>query len=346
MYKCTECGCEFDIKPDFCDCGNDEFVITVETVEEKVKEEKIEKEPEVIKPQPAKPNYKNIKKEAKKTFAERYPSLSRFFNSFEPISFGIFIFCIILSIVIISIKVENSEDITVDEPHNIIEKEIPNIDKFWNNKVAETKTEKSELQKSIQTVAPAVNIPKPIKKTVTAPKTTTVKLTKAPKKQTQSVIKQKQVTKPVQIQQHKPVNSSQKTTVQNVSSQVQPAKQTTQSVTQPQVQQPVKQEPDYAKLQAELNNYKASLRNTIGRKIDFTRVVGDGSCIVSFKINSEGRLTNRSFSKQSSNITLNDAVYSAIMSTPTFNPPPAGYKNETLNLSIKFYNGNFEISLK
>ena len=25
MFKCKECGSEFDNKPDYCDCGNDTF---------------------------------------------------------------------------------------------------------------------------------------------------------------------------------------------------------------------------------------------------------------------------------------------------------------------------------
>ena len=25
MFKCKECGNEYDIKPDYCDCGNDTF---------------------------------------------------------------------------------------------------------------------------------------------------------------------------------------------------------------------------------------------------------------------------------------------------------------------------------
>lgn len=102
---------------------------------------------------------------------------------------------------------------------------------------------------------------------------------------------------------------------------------------------------NYAAEKQELTNYKISLRNTIGRRIDFTRVVGDGSCSLSFKIDQNGRLINRTFTKQSSNITLNEAVYNAMNSITSFNPPPTGYKSETLNLTIKFYNGNFEISL-
>lgn len=100
-----------------------------------------------------------------------------------------------------------------------------------------------------------------------------------------------------------------------------------------------------AQLRQELNSYKSSLRNTIGRKIDFTRVIGDGECSLSFKINSNGRLTSKAFTKQSSNITLNDAAFNALNTTTSFNAPPEGYRGETLRLIIKFYNGNFEISL-
>ena len=30
MYKCSECGSEYKEKPNFCDCGNDEFVEIIE----------------------------------------------------------------------------------------------------------------------------------------------------------------------------------------------------------------------------------------------------------------------------------------------------------------------------
>ena len=88
------------------------------------------------------------------------------------------------------------------------------------------------------------------------------------------------------------------------------------------------------------------MRNAIGRKINFANVVGDGSCSITFTINSSGKLTNRKFSQQSSNITLNDAVYNAMLATSSYNPPPEGYKNETLTFYVKIYNGNFEITLR
>ena len=57
MFRCKECGTEFDVKPDYCDCGNDTFDEIVEKVETpqevtlpkgnpfKVEEKKVVKEP-------------------------------------------------------------------------------------------------------------------------------------------------------------------------------------------------------------------------------------------------------------------------------------------------------------
>ena len=100
-----------------------------------------------------------------------------------------------------------------------------------------------------------------------------------------------------------------------------------------------------AELKQEVTSYKAGLSRSIGRKINFSNVVGDGSCSVTFRVDSSGRLVSKNFASKSSNITLNDAVFSAVQSTPSYNPPPEGYKNETMTLFVKIYNGNYEISI-
>ena len=41
MFRCKECGSEFDIKPDYCDCGNDTFEEIVEKVEPAIEIEPI-----------------------------------------------------------------------------------------------------------------------------------------------------------------------------------------------------------------------------------------------------------------------------------------------------------------
>lgn len=326
MYKCKECGSEFDIKPDYCDCGNDEFEEIVNIVNEenipanepltaKISTEKIPQEIKITQ-----------KSEQKKSFSEQYPKFENFKKSLDPISLIIFSLCIILSLYVVFFAWNPKETIvnTETQPQKT-EQNIPSIDKFWNNTppkaVEEKPAQKVEtvqpkpivsLQKQVQ----QKQIQKPVKKiqTVQKPKATTVKLVKNP-----------------QISTVEQANNQEK------------AKQEAELKAK---QEAVHKAQQQAILKQELNNYKAGLRNTLGRKIDFTRVVGDGECTVSFKLNDSGKLINRSFSKQSSNITLNDAVYQAVMSTPSYNPPPTGYNGEMLSLNIRFYNGNFEISLR
>ena len=31
MYKCKECGAKYEIKPEYCECGNDSFVKVLST---------------------------------------------------------------------------------------------------------------------------------------------------------------------------------------------------------------------------------------------------------------------------------------------------------------------------
>ena len=240
--------------------------------------------------------------------------------------------------------------------------QIPaSIDKFWNNALPviteDKKQEEPKIVEEVQKIVLPVKtqpVQVPVK---TTPKTTTVKLTKVtPKVTTQNKTTakttqtQKTVQTPAKTTQVKTPQTQatvknqtpalqQKTPEQIAAEQAEQAKKAAEQLAAQKAEQARKA----AQAKVEYANYKAALRNTIGRKIDFTRVIGDGSCTVAFKINSSGKLVNRSFVKQSSNITLNDAVYAAVMATPTYNPPPSAYNNETLNLNISFYNGNFEI---
>ena len=188
----------------------------------------------------------------------------------------------------------------------------------------QTKQPQTKTQSKIQTTQNKVVQQKPVTTSKTTVQKNTVQQKPTPvKTQVQTSQASKTTT---QTTQSKPIQVNTQQSAQTATVQVQPSV-------------------DTAALRKELSTYKTSLRNTIGRKIDFTDVVGDGSCSIVFKIDSSGRLTNRAFSKQSTNTTLNDAVYKAVMSTPSYNPPPSGYKGETLTLKISFYNGNFEIAL-
>ena len=349
MYICKECQTEYKEKPDFCECGNDEF--------DYVQEEKpVEAKPEgsIIKSENIQIKEQKIQKPKieKRSFEEQYPSISRLLKSIDPISGGIFTLCIILSIYVIFFAWNVSEITISEKPQEktTTVANIPNsVDKFWNNALPvvkqEIKQETVEKEvKKIQLPIQTAIVKKPVQQTVqkaNAQKTTTVKSTKTTQTTKPAAKQTVQQTKPVQTK-----AQEQKTAqTNNVQTTTKPA-----VVQQKTAEQIAAEKAEAARkasqAKVELANYKAALRNAIGRKIDFTRVVGDGSCTVAFKINSSGKLTNRSFSKQSSNITLNDAVYAAVMATPSYNPPPSGYNNETLSLNISFYNGNFEISLR
>lgn len=340
MYKCKECGSEFDIKPDFCDCGNDEFEEVTEIPAspqpspQQIKETKNSAE--------IKPENKPIP-EIKKSFEEQYPEISRLKNSLDPISVVIFSVCIILSLLVIFFA-WNPKEVSEQTETEVQEtvKNIPSINKIWNSavpKIAETKPVETPVKITPVQIKPTVKAPVQIKpvqqktQTVQKPKTTTVKLTKNPAVSTAAQTKAQEKAK-LEAQEKARLQAQEKAK-QEAAQKALKAQQEAQHKAQQQ-----------AIAKQEFNNYKAALRNTLGRKIDFTQVVGDGDCIVAFKLSSSGNLINRSFAKQSSNITLNDAVYKAVMSTPSYNPPPSAYKGETLNLYIKFYNGNFEISLK
>lgn len=297
MFRCTDCGQEFEIKPDYCDCGNDLFE-------------------EIVKPLP----------QPAQAFTPR-PKVTR-----KPIdlpSLIIFFICIVLAILPwVFEDAEKQTSPTPSAPSKTVN--IPSIDKLWKENVPTVK---------IADPKPVVVLPP---KTPAKPKPVTSKPAVTP----QQVVKQQPTTTktrtPSMTEQQKQEIIKKLTTAKAQ----QPVKKVEE--TKP-VQAEKKPEPpkvDYAAQKRELNAYKTALRNKLGGNINFAAVIGDGKCAITFKLDSSGNLINRAFSIQSSNDSLNDAVYAAMMQNPTFKAPPAGYKNETLTLSVQIYGGQFEVGLR
>ena len=345
MYKCKECGAEYNIKPDYCDCGNDEFEqILKDEVIKKTAQDEPKNKPEI------KQTVKVEKpKTKKKSFNEQYPLFSRFIHSIDPISAIVFCVCILLSLYLVFFAWNPKEpDLSTQKTQEQgISKNIPTVDKFWNNSLPVVKpaVQKADVQPKQEPKAEPIKVSSPI---VNTPKVTRVPLvksvsTKHAQKQTnnnQNQLKKQQEDAKKKAEQE--ALAKKKAEQERINAENAQLKKLQEEQARKAQEEKRKQS---AILKQELVSYKANLRNTIGRKIDFTRVIGDGSCTVAFKIDKNGKLINRSFAKQSSNNTLNDAVYNAVMATPSFNPPPEAYNNETLNLNISFKNGNFEISL-
>ena len=347
MFRCKECGTEFDVKPDYCDCGNDTFDEIVEQIEsvelpkeeptlpklennnpfkfeqkvakEVVREEKVEKTP------------KKEKKQEPLIVFER-PDLPQI--KIEPISLTIFLICLILSFVIVFFVGNPDSNVQAKKEvkQQTINNNIPNIDKIWDN-TKPTAQQMAEAQAEPVIEQEPVQVENPVQKIIAPQKTQTPK-----KVQTKN---NNAVTLPMP-KQSKPVN------VGNIQQKSKPTttkpQQTSSSTQKPKVQTQVTQSVQKVNPQ-EMAYYKVALRNKIASKIDFTNILGDGTCVVTFKVSSSGQLTNRAFAKQSDNGMLNDEVYQAIMSTPTFKVPPTGYNGATMRLTVRMYGGQFEVSL-
>ena len=316
MYKCKECGCEYEKKPDYCNCGNDEFdefIAKQNATEIKTEESSISYS------MPVEKKYYTQKQQIEHKLKT------------DPLSIIIFFLCLVLSLFIIFFAWNPTEKETTEIKINETQINIPSINSLWNDTLpVDIKKQDNKTKEVNSNIPKLVSIPKPA-------------VTNNTKKQTTSSVissKKKNITDTQNVSTKKSDDILKKKAEQDriaaEEAQIKKLKAEQAKKAEEAAKKASKQE---------FITYKANIRNTIGRKIDFTKVIGDGDCIVSFQIDQNGKFINRSFAKQSSNITLNNAVYNAVMATPTFTPPPSAYNNQFLYLNIKFYNGNFEISL-
>ena len=320
MYKCTECGLEFEIKPEYCDCGNDEFTVFGNEILSEI----VQPNPEAM--EDAKPEMTDTMDNERES--NNIPDKKESFSlPYSPLALAFFMVCMVLSLLILFAwnPVNTTEEIVEIEQKVLENKQIPSIDKLWkrvNVEDAKVIVERKTLppKTTIVTLNKVNNSTKPIKKQNTLK---TTKPASAPQ------VANKTQTSSIQ----KPQEDAQK---------IMEAKRKAEAEALAAAEKARKS----AIAKQELANYKINLRNEIGRKIDFTRVIGDGNCVISFKLDSSGKLINRAFIEQSSNITLNNAVYNAVMATPSYNSPPSAYNNEVLKLNIRFMNGNFAITLE
>lgn len=197
-FKCTDCGCEYDEKPEYCDCGNNTFE-QIEVVKE------VPKKPvPQPKPQPTK-QINQVKKD------------------FDYIGWGVFFTCIILSILSVMFlgngileKAKNQQQApkTVLQPTN----NIPKIDSLWKTStVTQQPVQPTETIKQVEQPQP-LKIFAPKKETtktqpaVTQKKVTPTKKTTTPAKTTKQ---QTSTTPKVDAQKYIPkTTSTEQTTVQ------------------------------------------------------------------------------------------------------------------------------------
>lgn len=320
MFRCKECQTEYEIKPDYCDCGNDTFDEIIDNVQKIKQETKTEKEKTEIKERKEIEDEPQIKQTREKReeniqIKEQISTIQNEIKQKQQLNISVFAWiifaiCIILSLIVIFLPYKKTEE-TVKQEENkpIQEQAIPNINTFWDNSAPknivpnEEKTEENATQ--------------------TKELTTTNKTEKINTKTSSQKTSQQKNAKTQTKSTTKPKNTKSTTTQQ---------KQTTPKQ-------------NVANMQ-EIFNYKIQLRNNIFQKIDFTTVVGDGSCSFYFKVNKDGTITNKKAGDLSDNDSLNSAVYNALLRTNSFRTPPVDFDSSAyLKLFVKFQNNSYEVSL-
>lgn len=280
MYKCSDCGAEYKTKPDYCDCGNDSFI--------EIKEERKE-----FKLKPV-----NV-----------------------DLSIWVLVGCLILSLLVLMFFANpkpQEETVTRKVTKPINEKQIPDIETFWDNTPVKVKTVKT----TETTVVEEKSEPQ---KTLTQwfkPKSEPVQ---------QKTVQQKKTVQTKTVTKTTPTATSNKQT------------QTTKKTTTTNV---VKKTPTKTVANStEVLNYKYRLRNALFSKLNYSQIKGSGKCGIQFSVNSEGKLINRAFIFQSDNKSLNDEVYKMMMRLPVYKTPPQGYKGELIKITIEFNNDEYEVKL-
>ncbi len=285
MFKCTDCSKIYDIKPDYCDCGNNIFEEIAETAPKQGISQK-----------------NNVSFGLKERFSR---------ISFEQkLSVLIFVILLVFAVIPWLIPVKTAPQKAEKKPVPV-KKEFPAIDELWTQSVEPEKPaqQPEPVQERVIEVIKQVYVPANTK--TTAPQHS------APV-QSQKTAQKTQPQPPKTVQKPK-----------STSKQAKSAKKTTKLTAQE---------------QKELENYKGALRMALFNNLNVPSIQGAGECAVEFNIDSSGKLTNRNFTYQSDNKSLNDAVYYMLMRVPKFNPPPASYKGEKIKLKFKFNNGSIEVS--
>lgn len=141
MYKCTDCGHEYNNKPDYCECGNNAFE-------------------EVITEQNHTPDHMPTATPALKTEPK-----SQFKSPFDPISVTIFLVCIILSILSIIFIGKDDQNTGGNTNQNKAHTEktqkqtlqkMPSIDNLWTEPRIENKKIEESTQETITTPEPII----------------------------------------------------------------------------------------------------------------------------------------------------------------------------------------------
>lgn len=326
IYKCNNCGRIYNLKPEYCECGNNSFQEVVQNFDySSVKTDfNVGQDVDFLYGDNNFSFEKSQNFESDDTLSS-HNDLKKQRNS-EIIAIVIFIVVLLSAIIMIfsnfSALLNKSKDKTVSVE---IEKYIPSdVNEYWVEEppVSVKKINDTNSANSVKKTVSNVNDTKNTQKT-------TQKSTNASEKIIPSIKKDK-----TPIQQKKIEKNVKKTdTVTKIVSKIETKKAELTNETK---ENTISVE-EYLK-------YKNSLRNKLFSNFPILTVQGQGTSKVSFSISSEGKLLNRKFVSQSGNKSLDDAMYNMLMRVPAYYPPPSGYNGSEIVMQMEFNNGHYSFS--
>ena len=92
--------------------------------------------------------------------------------------------------------------------------------------------------------------------------------------------------------------------------------------------------------------YKSELQKTLYANLEETEIIDEGKCEIEFKVNENGKLTNRRIYKEKGGSQFNNLVVKMMRRTSSAEIPPDGYENSKFKAKIYTENGQIKISVR
>ena len=326
IYKCNNCGRNFNLKPDFCDCGNNTFVEVVENFDySTVKTDfNVGKDVDFLYNQ----NNFSANNEESSQNENTYEDDLKKQRTSEVIAIVVFAVVLITAAIMIFsnfsalMKKSNVKTATAE-----IETYIPSdVNEYWKDSETSTETNNSARQNNNtnNNNTNSVN-----KNNIKSDKTQSVAKTTVSKNISKSQTKKQEKNQTTTKNNNKTKNPEQKTQIvaknKNITQTSASADDNTISV-------------------EEYLCYKNSLRNRLFANFPVLTVKGQGTAKIAFSVASDGKLTNRRFISQSGNKTLDDAMYHMLMRVPVFSAPPTGFEGREIMMQMDFNNGHYSFA--
>lgn len=323
IYKCKNCGRNFNLKPDYCDCGNNTFVEVVENFDYSTVKTDFNAENDV-----------NFLYNNQNSFVDEEEQTSSYDKDLkkqrtsEIIAVAVFIVVVVTALIMIFSNVSALLKKSAEKSPSVeIESYVPSdVNEFWTNSkpksekqyVATNSVDTNRVKKNLKNennanASKTVSVNKNSENKIQDKKNSKV----SPKNNQQNTVKQAK-TQIVLNEKSKVADSSKAQKAENT------------------VKNTISIE--------EYLRYKNSLRNKLFSNFPILTVQGQGSARVAFSLSSEGKLTNRRFVSQSGNKSLDDAMYHMLMRVPAYYPPPEGYDGREILMQMDFDNGHYSFA--